>query len=340
MVRVTLWLAALAAIPAAAPAATLFEADDVLTLRIEAPFRTVLRTRNDPEYQPARIVTPSEQGADTAIDARVRVRGRSRVQACEFPPLLLNFPAEQPDGSPFAGENRLKLVTHCDSSPNHEQHVRLERQAYLVLNALTAASLRTRLVTVTYYDTERERELWTRVGFLLEDEGRFAERSGLTEVREERIELERYAAAALALLEVFEYFIGNTDWSVRAGAAGENCCHNVVPYARADGVLVPVPYDFDSSGLVDTPYALPDERLPIRNVRQRLYRGRCRELAELEPVFQLFVDRRAAITELFTPAAGFTDNGAARVHGYIDDFYAVLADPEKKDGAFRRVCDR
>ena len=88
----------------------------------------------------------------------MRVRGKSRVQACEFPPLLLNFPGRATAGSPFAGENRLKLVTYCNASPAYEQYVRLERQAYLVLNALTGASLRTRLVNVTYYDTERGRE--------------------------------------------------------------------------------------------------------------------------------------------------------------------------------------
>ena len=91
----------------------------------------------------------------------MRVRGKSRIRACEFPPLLLNFPGEQPAGSPFAGENRLKLVTYCNASTAYEQYVRLERQIYLVLNLLTGTSLRTRLVNVTYYDTERGREIAT-----------------------------------------------------------------------------------------------------------------------------------------------------------------------------------
>jgi hypothetical protein len=339
--RPVLWLAAMLASPGfAAAAPALFEDETVLALRLEAPFRTILRDRNEPEYQPARIVAAGNEGAEVSTDLRIRVRGRSRVQACEFPPLLLNFPGEQAAGSPFGGENRLKLVTYCDANPAYEQYVRLERQAYLVLNLLTSTSLRTRLVNVTYYDTERSREIATKVGFLLEDESRFGERTGLAQLTDERVELARYDPAALALMEVFQYFIGNTDWSAIAGPAGEQCCHNVVPYARADGVLLPVPYDFDSAGIVDAPYPVPNERLPIQNVRQRLYRGPCRDLAVLEPVFERFVAQRAAIEQLFAPAAGLTERSAERTNDYIDDFYAVLEEPEQIEKQFRDACSR
>ena len=95
----------------------LFDSEQPLSLRLEAPLRTVFQQRNDPEYQPAKLITVDEQGTNVAVDLRLRVRGKSRVLACEFPPLLLNFAVEQPAGSPFAGENRLKLVTHCDGAP-------------------------------------------------------------------------------------------------------------------------------------------------------------------------------------------------------------------------------
>jgi hypothetical protein len=336
------WVAVLALPGFAAAAPALFEDETVLALKLEAPFREILRTRDaaEPEYQPARMVVSGDQGTEVATELRVRVRGRSRIRACEFPPLLLNFPGEQPAGSPFAGENRLKLVTYCDTSASYEQYVRLERQAYLVLNALTGTSLRTRLVNVTYYDTDRGRELTTKVGFLIEDEGRFGERVGLTPVTAEAVELASYDPAALTLVEVFQYFIGNTDWSALAPPAGAQCCHNVVPYARADGVLLPVPYDFDSSGIVDAPYPLPDGRLPIRDVRQRLYRGRCRDLAALEPVFELFVEKRAEIAQLFSSAAGLSEASAERASDYIDAFYAVLDDRDEREKRFRNVCNR
>lgn len=333
-------LALLGPCTASAEQSALFTSDEPLVIRLEAPLRTVLSDRADPEYQPGRITIASARGEPISIDVRVRVRGKSRTVACEFPPLLLNFPSDQPEGSPFSGENRLKLVTHCRADPDHEQYVQLERQVYIALNLLTDASLRTRLVKISYFDSERGREIPDRLGFLIEDEERFAERSGLTVVSAERVSRESYDPSALALLDVFQYFIGNTDWSALQGPAGEACCHNIVPFARPDGVLVPVPYDFDATGLVGVPYAAPDARLRIQSVRDRLYRGACRDLAQLEPVFAAFTARRHALTGLFGTDAGLTERRAARAREYIDEFYDVLADDEKREREFRNNCSR
>lgn len=326
--------------PASAQESALFLDDEPLTLRLEAPLRTVFADRDDPEFQPARIEVANAGGAPLAVDLRVRVRGKSRTAACDFPPLLLNFPRNQPAGSPFAGEDRLKLVTHCLANAQHEQHVVLERQIYLALNLLTASSLRIRPVEMTYFDTDRGRETADRIGFLIEDEEQFAARSGLAVVSTERVDRALYEPRALALLDVFQYFIGNTDWSATDGPDGESCCHNVVPYARPDGVLLPVPYDFDAAGIVESPYAYPSALLPIRSVRERLYRGRCRDLSELEPVFASFTAQRDALTALFTEQAGIPERRAARARQYVDQFYAVLANEGQAEREFRRNCAR
>jgi hypothetical protein len=295
-------LALLSPCVALAQVSTLFRSDEPLVLRLETPLRAVLADRADREYQPSRIQVGGAQGEPLSIDLRVRVRGKSRAEACDFP--------------------------------------RLERQIYLALNLLTDASLRTRAAKVTYFDTDRARENPNRLGFLIEDEERFAERAGFTTVSVESVENSRYDPSALALLDVFQFFIGNTDWSARQGPAGDTCCHNVVPFARPDGVLVPVPYDFDAAGLVDAPYALPSERLPIQSVRERLYRGGCRDVAELEPVFDLFTARRDALTALFTTEVGLSERRAERAREYIDEFYAVLADDARSEREFRRNCAR
>jgi hypothetical protein len=157
-----------------------------------------------------------------------------------------------------------------------------------VLNVLTDMSLRVRPVEVTYVDTNQKRPVMTKPAFLIEDEEHFATRHGLQLVTDERVDRTRYDPAALALVDMFQYFVGNTDWSAFAGPSGAACCHNVVPVARADGVLVPVPYDFDAAGIVDAPYALPAAGLPIRNVRTRLYRGQCRDVPELAASYEPF----------------------------------------------------
>jgi hypothetical protein len=175
---------------------------------------------------------------------------------------------------------------------------------------------------------------------LLEDEQRFAERQGLSIFEGPAVERAKYDAESLALLDVFQYFLGNTDWSALAGPAGQECCHNVVPYVRADGVMVPVPYDFDSAGLIDAPHALPDERLPIRDVRQRLYRGACRTADALAPTFARFQTERGAILALFGEQSGLDDKVAEGARRYVESFYETLDDPKLRESAFFGACRR
>ena len=259
---------------------------------------------------------------------------------CDFPPLLLNFRTRELVGTVLEGEDRLKLVTHCESGGSYDQFLRLEYLSYRVWSLVSPTSLRARLVEADYFDTRRERGLGMRPGILLEDEQRFAERQGLTIFEGPAVERAKYDAESLALLDVFQYFLGNTDWSAIVGPSGGECCHNVVPYVRPDGVMVPVPYDFDAAGLINAPHALPDERLPIRDVRQRLYRGTCRTADALAPIFARFQSERGAILALFGEQSGLEDKVAEGARRYVEAFYETLDDPQLRESAFFGTCRR
>jgi hypothetical protein len=331
--------ALLAACAASSAENGLFTSAEPLVLRLEAPFTTILNTRTKPEYQDATLKF-QDAGGERSLSLRIRVRGKSRVQACEFPPLLLNFKTSELVGTVFEGEDKLKLTTHCKTTSLHDQYIRLEYLSYRALNLLTDVSLRARPVTVTYYDAQRKRVVAEqRPGFFVEEDERFAKRMGLQGVDVERIDRARYDRDALGLVDMFEYFIGNTDWSATAGPKGSHCCHNVLPFQRADGMLVPVPYDFDSSGIVDVSYALPDQRLRITSVRQRLYRGvGCNAATELEAQLAKFDAVRPQLFELFSASSGLDKSSAAGATSYVQEFFAVRADPKKVERAFRQGC--
>jgi hypothetical protein len=325
-----------------APATGLFASETPLKFRLEMPVQQVTGSRKsrDPDYFDARLVYTGADDAEVALDLRVRVRGKSRAEVCPFPPILLNFKAKELDGTWFDGENKLKLVTHCMSSEIYEHYELVEYLNYRVLNLLTDMSLRVRPVEVTYYDSKREREFVTKPAFLIEDEERFAARHGLHLVTDEQVERGRYDQAALALVEMFQYFAGNTDWSATQGPKGKPCCHNVVPMTRDDGTVVPIAYDFDSTGIVNPPYALPDARLPIRNIRSRLYRGPCRDAAEITASYEPFQSHRAEIVALFDAEQARLGKTGDAVRSYIDDFYETLASPEKSQRAFSVNCPK
>src|SRR5437763_9799861 len=139
------------------------------------------------------------------------------------------------------------------------------------------------------------------------------------------VPLQQIDPAAGARLAVFEYMISNYDWSMRAGPQGTECCHNTRLLTNAPGSpLLPVPYDFDFSGLVDAPYAGPPEGIPIENVRQRNYRGYCAHMAQARAFAAQLSPRRAEFLGVFATIPGLEPREQARAANYLQGFLADL----------------
>jgi len=133
--------------------------------------------------------------------------------------------------------------------------------------------------------------------------------------------------------------IANTDWSMLRGPEGEGCCHNgkVLTEPGAHSGWIIVPYDFDQAGLINTAYAEPSDMLPIRSVRQRLYRGRCSNLGELDNTIALFNEKRAEIEAALTPA-GLDDRIRKSQEKYLAAFYETINDPRKRQRSIVSKC--
>ena len=95
--------------------------------------------------------------------------------------------------------------------------------------------------------------------------------------------------------------------------------------AAPGGMLTPVPYDFDYSGLVDAPYAVPPEGIPVSNVRQRNYRGYCAHMAQAQAVAATLSPRRAEFTGLFATIPGLNPREQAKAAAYMDGFFNDVA---------------
>jgi hypothetical protein len=310
----------------------LFRSDELLELRIEAPFAKVTKSRNEQrEYFPAVLSYRDKAGEEVRLNLRLRTRGKSRSDpaVCSFPPLLLDFSRKSLDETLLDGENRLKLVTHCGTSSANTQYVLLEYLIYRTMNIFSDASLRVRLADVTYYDNERNRETGNKKAFLIEDIGRMAGRVGVTRVDASQVDWKKYEQQALNFFTLFQFFIGNTDWSVSRGPPGDGCCHNSIPLLEADDQMVPVAYDFDATGMVNAPYALPSSNLPIRSVRQRFYRGYCQPEEVVQDNLHRFRVKRAAILTLFRGQPGLSKAKVRSATAYIDNFYKIINDPKK-----------
>lgn len=344
-----LMLVAVVVMPALgqAPAAPLFASHDPLTFTIHAPLATIFKDRGkERNERPAKLILPGRDGQPVTLDIAIRTRGKTRAERriCEFPPLRLDFDTVGA-GTVFERQNDLKLVTHCqDGRPEHDQYVLQEYLVYRVYNLLTDRSFRARLARVTYIDTDGKRDTVTRYGFLLEPFDAMAERSGWQALRLPAVPPQIADPQSLALVGVFQYMIGNPDWSQFTKEPSEEaCCHNTVPIGAEAGPIFSVPYDFDISGIVNTRYAdrlfVPAQRnLGIRRVRERAYRGLCASAEYLPGVFALFNQKRDAIYALYRDQPGLDAEVVKETVEYLDAFYDAINDPRKVRREFTDSC--
>lgn len=334
------------AAPAQAQGVPLFASDEVLQFTVIAPLDDIFdhRDQESVEY-PGIIIIDAGTQLDT-VEVDVRTRGRSRLDnsICRFPPLRLDFPRSRVAGSVFEGQDKLKLVTHCRDDDRYEQDVIKEALVYRFFNELTEVSFQVRMARITYEDTASDDDPRTRYGFLIEDEEAVAERNGWSYIATPNVAPDYADPEHLALLEMFQYMIGNADFSAFSADPGsEECCHNTKPIGEFRGPIFALPYDFDITGFVDARYA--DrlfrgnlQRLGVRNIQDRRFRGLCQSEEHWDAVLQLMVERRDAIESIIRDQEGLEEDTREEALEYIGEFYEMLDDPERARKTFRDEC--
>jgi hypothetical protein len=266
------------------------------------------------------------------------VRGKSRTRVCGFPPLRLHFAKSSVENTLFDGQHKLKLVTHCRDTDAAERNLLDELAAFRAFETLSPASFRTRIARVRYVDTDKdsspvERE---RYGFLIETRDDVAERLGAAPIDVMGVKLSQLDDDQAALVFVFQYMIGNTDWSLVRNDDDDECCHNV-DLVAIDGVISILPYDFDLAGLVDAPYARPDPALRLRSVKQRRYRGYCLPEPPLRRAVETMIARQHDIiaAALSVPA---DPRQLDSIETYLDGFFKLTDKPERLLSRFENRC--
>lgn len=301
---------------------------EALALTIEGPLAQVYKQRKLEQRDdlPARL-TYSRGGAETTVALKLRTRGNFRRRECRQPPLRLNFEEKTPVDSLFQGQDKLKLVLPCRPNKKYEDLIVAEYLAYQLFGLLGNYAFRVHPVQVTFVETEkRSSPFKDGFAFLIEDLDHMARRYDREVVDDEQTSFSALDSAELALVELFQFMIGGHDWSVIGGPKGERCCHNarLIRQSGWDVDLIPVPYDFDLTGIVDAPYAFPPEPIPIRNVRQRFFRGRCKGPALWNLTFERFRSAKSSVYDLYRSSTRLSSRKLTRTLSYLDEFYAIL----------------
>jgi hypothetical protein len=258
----------------------------------------------------------------------IEVRGHFRRGYCYLPPLKLIY-KNNPNAA-FYHLKELKLVSTCMPSNDDDQNLLKEFLIYKIYNLITDKSFRVRLLNLSYKDSAGVKKTITRHAFLLEDIKELAKRNDCADWTDRKFNTEATNRRQMTMVAIFEYMIGNTDWAVPVA-------HNIkLIHPKNDSLSRPyaVPYDFDYSGFVNTNYAVPDERLGIESVRQRLYRGFPRTITELNDVLDVFRKQKENIYNTVNNFNLLTPVSKKDIINYLDEFFQTIKNPSDVQSIF------
>jgi len=320
----------------------LFSSDEPIQAVLTAPITQVYRERKQKVRLYHEGVLSYKYGTDKTHRAsvKVRTRGNFRRLNCAHPPLRLNFKKKDNDINLFERQDKLKLVGPCKNGEAYQDYVGLEYLVYKMWEALSPYHFKTRLIELSYLDSDKKRKPRQATTFVIEEIKDVAKRLKLKRVKQQKVKRQNMNLEQTALLELFQLLIGNTDYSTLAAPEGENCCHNARLLVASDTTsgIVPVPYDFDVSGFVDPPYATPAPQYPIKNVRQRYFTGWCKEESRFRGAIQTFQQQKAELYNLVNSATVIGDRSRQKATNYLNSFYTLLDNPDRVEREILNRC--
>lgn len=342
----------------------LFATTDPLAVTIVADFTTLRDDRSESPDRPAMLVVTADDGSTVEVPAEVRTRGAFRLDPanCTFPPLRIDVDGDAAAATPFAGQDDLKMVSSCrPGRDSFDELVHAEYLAYRIVQAVTDTSFRVRLLEATFVDAAQtdgaavvtgvgadravegpevaggvpgsDTRAETRIAFVIEEDEALARRLGATvfDLEEgKNLPATAFDPRSRMTNAVAQYMLGNPDWSDEAG-------HNVEILDRG-GVALAIPYDFDSSGLVDAPYATPPPEYRLESVRERYYRGWCENPFITADVIARFRGAREEVLEIWRSHEGLSEGTRWRGLQYLEDFFDAVESEERAERRFLRDC--
>jgi hypothetical protein len=316
--------------------AGLFAKDDLLEMEFYLPWDSLLTDiGEDPGYHEGRLVYYDSTGKKREFEMEARARGnfRKNPDNCNFPPLKLKFKKKDVAGTLFEGLKDVKIVSHCRSdNPEYEQFVLQEYLIYKTYNIYTPLSFKARLARIHYMGMQGAQDTLTRFAFFLENPEDMASRNQGDLLELESAKVDRLDQDQLALMALFNYMIINTDYSVPI-------MHNVVLVSRDYfEPPLPVPYDFDWSGLINIPYDSPYVA-HISDSPKRVYKGPCLKMRDLLRILSEFENGRREVFTLFVEFPYLEEEIRARNIQDLNLFYILSGNTKLVREAFIMGCE-
>lgn len=306
----------------------LFREHEVLSVKLSYSHKDIRRNTNDSTYIKTDLYYKSKEGLWDTLKVKLRARGNYRLKNCYFPPVKLKIKKSVAKGTIFEGNKKLKLVLPCLTQKDLNDNVVKEYIAYKLYEIISPYHFKTRMVDIDFTEIRSRKETQHELkGILIEDIDNVADRHNAKTLKRSVHPLQQDNICSVQN-DFFQYLIGNTDYSI---AYQHNEKLIFVPNKKA----MPVPYDFDMSGLVNASYAVvsvvQNQQLDITKVTQRMYRGFKRDEKIYQQVRKEFLDNKIKMVEIVDSFESSFDNPKefAKTKKFVLDFFTVLVNDSK-----------
>ena len=303
-----------------------------LDIKLKVSFKDIKKKTNDSTYLPSVLQYKNTAGSWDSLKIGVRSRGIFRRENCYFTPLRLKIGKGDAKGNLFEGNKSLKLVLPCQNNDGKNPLVLKEYICYKMYEIITPYYFNTRLVNIALAEVDGKKTKNAQLtGILIEDDDIVAKRHQ-AKVIEMKLHPRALADTASLYHDIFQFMIGNTDWSTAFQ-------HNAKLIFKEPRIYIPLTYDFDMSGFVDAPYSVVSPELGIANVRERLYRGFCRKEPVVQAVRQHFLKKEPEIMAIIDSfEKEFNPKDFKIMRKYIEDFYVIMKNDAKFNLAIVQGC--
>jgi hypothetical protein len=305
----------------------LFDQDKPLSIQLKYSNKVLKKETNDSTYIASELSYQNDNGSWTSLHIALRARGNFRKNHCYFMPVKISIKKKDYKNTKFDGNKKLKMVVPCLLQKDGNDNVLKEYLAYKFYETISPFHFRTRLVNLELKEPRGRKEKLHHIkAFLIEDDKKIAKKFDGKIVERSIHPLAQDELNSIRC-ELFQFMIGNTDFS--------NLEQHNAKLLYINNNIIPIPYDFDMSGLVNASYSVVSEVLSnqsnISSVTQRVYRGFKRNPELIEQVRQEFIDKKAEIFELINDLKPEFENKSEfeTAKEFIEKFYEVLLNDSK-----------
>ena len=311
----------------------MMEQDSALDLFLKLDWRELVNKKKDKLYLPANLRFVTSTGDSFAVDLQVRTRGHMRLDICYYPPLKMKFDKDELRARSLSTHNELDIVHHCENDPQYEQYILREYLAYKLFQVISPYHFRVQLIRLHYINPDGSKAYEPTLSFLVENAEELADNLNAKQYKTQVISRNAVERKSMIKVCLFEYMIGNTDWSVRNR---HNLEYFVIP---GYSLLVPVPFDFDYAGLVSAPYAAHHESIKLSSVAMRYYQGSCEPDEHVNAVIREFIEKKNELFTMCGKIQGMNERSVKHVREYLEEFFEIIENPKKTESHILRHCD-